>query len=77
MHGAEWVPMASLGSSNSEPNMSALGQKRTYSVHKPMSAKCQLRTSLLFLHKPFCRARGALRIAAIAVDQHQGHGAFG
>ena len=52
-------------------------QKQTYAVHKPMSAKCQLRTSLLFPHKPFCRARGALRIAAIAVDQHQGHGAFG
>src|SRR6476661_6415387 len=33
--------------------------------------------SLLLPHQPFRRTRGGLRIAAIAVDQHQGHGAFG
>ena len=38
MRAAEWASMASLRSSNGEPDVSALGQKQTCAAHKPMSA---------------------------------------
>jgi hypothetical protein len=39
--------------------MSALGQKQTCAAHKPMSAKCQKRTSVLYdiLLRPLIRPR--------------------
>ena len=38
MRAAEWASMASLRSSNGEPDVSALGHKRTFAVQNVMSA---------------------------------------